>query len=126
MGFALTSILNSVCLSIYGMLWDDAYVHIMKDKTDIVGRNISTEQHVEIHIPYMQIEETELLESVLPVADKKISLRSDHGMDVLMDFSKQLLRCPYVIGAIEPVADRGQKGFYMDEFTFAAILIKRG
>lgn len=99
-GFALASILNSVCLSIYGMLWDDAYVHIAKDETDIVVRNISTEQHVELHIPYMQFEETELLESGLPVADKKISLRSDHGMDVLMDFSKRLLRCPYVIGII--------------------------
>ncbi len=99
-GFALASILNSACLSIYGKLWDDAYVHIAKDETDIVVRNISIEQHVEIHIPYMQFEETELLESGLSAVDKKISLRSDHGMDVLMDFSKRLLRCPYVIGII--------------------------
>ncbi len=99
-GFALASILNSAGLSIYGTLWDDAYVHITKDEENIVVRNISTEQHVEAHIPYMQSEEMELLESDLSVADKKISLRSDHGMDVLMDFSRRLLRCPYVTGVI--------------------------
>ncbi len=40
------------------------------------------------------------MESDLQIEDKKISLRDDHGIDVLMDFSKRLIRCPYVVGVI--------------------------
>ena len=100
-GFALASILNSAGLSIYGVVWDVPFVHLMRDDIDTSVRNICTERHVDIHIPQIQLdEEPELVESSLAVADKNISLRNDHGMDVLMDFSKRLLRCPYVIGIV--------------------------
>ena len=97
----MASILNSAGLSIYGVVWDVPFVHLMRDDIDISVRNICTERHVDIHIPQIQLdEEPELVESSLAVADKNISLRNDHGMDVLMDFSKRLLRCPYVIGIV--------------------------
>ena len=41
-----------------------------------------------------------MTESGLAAEEKKISLRDDHGMNVLMDFSKRLVRSPYVTAVI--------------------------
>ncbi len=100
-GLALAIILKSAALSIYESDWSDAFVSVTKDGELTTVRNISIEQHVDIHIPQIQTsEEPELVESDLQIEDKKISLREDHGVDVLMDFSKRLIRCPYVVGVI--------------------------
>lgn len=100
-GLALASILNSVGLSIYTTNWNTAFVDIMKDDNINTVRNICTERHVDIHIPQLQFdEEPELIETDLQVGDKRISLRHDHGLDVLTEFSKRLVRCPYVVGVV--------------------------
>lgn len=100
-GLPLAVILKSAVLSIYESDWSDAFVYITKDGEADSVRNISTEQHVDIHIPQIQTsEETVIVESDLKIEDKKISLREDHGVDVLMDFSKRLIRCPYVVGVV--------------------------
>lgn len=41
-----------------------------------------------------------MIESDLQSKDKRISLRNDHGADILADFSKRLIKCPYVVGVI--------------------------
>lgn len=100
-GLPLAVILKSAALSIHESDWSDAFTFITKDGEKVTVRNISIEQHVDIHIPQIQTsEEPELVESDLQIEDKKISLRDDHGADVLMDFSKRLVRCPYVVGVI--------------------------
>lgn len=100
-GLALASILNSAGLSIYATKWNIEFVDILKDDNINVVRNICTERHVDIHIPQLQLdEEPELIETDLRVEEKRISLRHDHGMDVLTEFSKRLVRCPYVVGVI--------------------------
>lgn len=100
-GLPLAVILNAAALSIYESDWSDAFVYVTKDSIPDTVRNISLEQHVDIHIPQIQeSEEPELVESDLQIKEKKISLRNDHGADVLMDFSKRLIRCPYVVGVI--------------------------
>lgn len=100
-GFPLAAIFNSAALSIYESDWSEALICISKDSAAETVRNISTEQHVDIHIPQIQVSaEPELEESDLRIEDKKISLRDDHGKDVLMDFSKRLIKCPYVEGVI--------------------------
>lgn len=100
-GLALASILYSVSLSIYDTKWNTEFVHIMKDDEINTARNICTEGHVGIHILQLQSDkEPELIETDLQVEDKRISLRHDHGMDVLTEFSKRLIRCPYVVGVI--------------------------
>ncbi len=100
-GLALAHILNSAGLSIYETKWNMAFIHLMKDNDIKAVRNICTERHVDIHISQLQLgEEPELIETDLQVEDKRISLRHDHGMDVLTEFSKRLIRCPYVIGVI--------------------------
>lgn len=91
-GLALASILNSASLSIYATKWNTEFVDILKDDNINVVRNIWTERHVDIHIPQLQLdEEPELIETDLRVEDKRISLRHDHGMDVLTEFSKRLV-----------------------------------
>ena len=100
-GLALAHILNSAGLSIYEKEWNTAFTHLMKDNDRKAVRNICTEGHVDIHISRLQLdEEPELIETDLQVEDKRISLRHDHGMDVLTEFSKRLIRCPYVIGVV--------------------------
>jgi hypothetical protein len=44
--------------------------------------------------------EVELIESDLPVEKKKIDLRDDHGKDILLNFSKKILKSPYVLSVI--------------------------
>lgn len=93
--------MNSAALSIHESDWSDPFVLITKDGKNISARNISVKPHVAIHIPQMQADrEPELTESDLPIKDKKISLRDDHGANVLMDFSKRLIKCPYVTGIV--------------------------
>lgn len=100
-GLPLALILNSAALSIYESEWDKAFVPIVKDGAADEVRNISAEQHVDIHIPQiLPEEEPELVECGLRIEEKKVMLRDDHGKDVLMDFSKRLIRCPYVVGVV--------------------------
>lgn len=100
-GLPLAAILNAAALSIYDSDWMDAFVSITKDGCTESVRNISTEQHVDLHIPQILADkEPELVKSDLQTEDKRISLRDDHGMDILMDFSKRLIKCPYVVGVI--------------------------
>lgn len=100
-GLALAYILDSAGLSIYEKKWNTAFIHLMKDNDMKTVRNICTEGHADIHISQLQSdEEPELIETDLQVEDKRISLQHDHGMDVLAEFSKRLIRCPYVIGVV--------------------------
>lgn len=97
-GFSLAIILNSATLSIYEKTWNEPFIHIMKDGDIDIARNICTKQHIDIHIPQIQSDqEPELIECNLRAEDKEIVLRDDHGIDDLTNFSKRLIRCPYVI-----------------------------
>jgi len=44
--------------------------------------------------------EVQLVVSDIPIEKKKISLRNDHGKDKLLEFSKKLLKSPYVLSII--------------------------
>lgn len=100
-GLALASVLNSVGFSIYGIDWDVAFVQLMKDDDIDTVKHICTEKQIDIHIPEIQLKKgTELVKTDLLAEDKKISLRHDHGMEVLIEFSKRLTRCPYVVAII--------------------------
>lgn len=100
-GFSLAAILNSAALSIYESEWENGFIPITKDGAADTVRNISTEQHVDLHIPQiLKKEEPELVECDLQTEEKKILLRDDHGKDILMDFSKRLIKSPYVVGII--------------------------
>lgn len=71
-GLPLAVILNAAALSIYESDWSDAFVYVTKDSIPDTVRNISLEQHVDIHIPQIQeSEEPELVESDLQIKEKK-------------------------------------------------------
>ncbi|MCD8362726.1 MAG: hypothetical protein LUC98_07170 [Lachnospiraceae bacterium] len=100
-GLALALIFDSAALSVHEIGWNDAFVDIIRDGAVNTVRNISTSQHVDLHIQRIRDgEETELIKCALDVTEKEISLRSDHGKDILMNFSKRLIKCPYVVGVI--------------------------
>ncbi len=101
MGFALAFLLDSASFSIENLDWDIPFIKILKDEDAIRVRNICAEEHVDLHILQLQSkDEIELLKSDMQISDKKIVLRNDHGKDVLEDFSKRLVRCPYLIGVV--------------------------
>lgn len=100
-GFPLAIILNSAALSIYEPDWNESFIQIMKDGDIDTARNICTKQHVDIHIPQIQSDqEPELIECNLRAEDKEVVLRNDHGIDELTNFSRRLIRCPYVIKVV--------------------------
>ena len=41
-----------------------------------------------------------LFRSPIAENDKRISLRDDHGQDILLDFAKKVRRNPYVVGIV--------------------------
>lgn len=101
LGFALAFLLDSASFSIYSPDWNIPFVEILKDKDLICVRNICVDKHADMHIPQLQNKtEIKLLKCELQISDKKIVLRNDHGMDVLEDFSKRLVRYPYLIGVV--------------------------
>lgn len=100
-GPALAAIFHSMVLSLYEAAWDVPLLDLLKDGDEVPVKNICTEKHVTVHISKIQSEEEpELIESSLAAEEKKISLRDDHGMKVLMDFSKRLVKSPYVTAVI--------------------------
>lgn len=100
-GFALAFLLGSACFSVYGGGWSQPFAGFLKDENAVNVGNICLREHVALHIPRIQDEAgTELVQCDQPVSDKKIILRNDHGLDVLEEFSKRLVRCPYLIGVV--------------------------
>lgn len=96
-GMALAYLLHSIALSISQKEWEQECLSITKNGQEVFVRNISLSEHVAIHSDFLQeYMQVELVECLLLHTDKKITLRDDHGKDVLMEFSKKLLKSPYV------------------------------
>ena len=71
-GLPLAIILKTAALSIHESDWSAAFVYITKDGESDAVRNISVEQHVDIHIPQIQTsEETKLLVSLSKGYEKR-------------------------------------------------------
>lgn len=100
-GLALAVLLDSAVFSIYSSSWNIPFIEILKDASSSYARNICVNEHVSMHIPQLLGEaEAELVRCDLQSFDKKIVLRNDHGKDVLEDFSKRLVQCPYLVGIV--------------------------
>lgn len=100
-GFALSFLLDSAGFSIRYRNFNIPFVEIFRDADSKKVRNICEEEHVALHVPQIcDKDKTEPPKCNLPISDKKIVLRNDHGMDVLEAFSKHLIRSPYLIGVL--------------------------
>jgi len=101
LGFALAILFHSASFSIYSEKWDVPLIEFLKDTQMVCVRNICTKEHINFHLPQLQREtQIELLLCDIAISEKKINLRQDHGMDVLKEYSKRLIRCPYVIEVV--------------------------
>ncbi len=100
-GLAFAFLLDSAGFSIWESGWNVPSVAILKDGQEVTVRNICTQEHVKLHAPYLKAAgEIRLVKTSLTVFEKEISLRDDHGADVLERFSRRLVQSEYVTGVI--------------------------
>ncbi len=101
LGLAVAYLLDSVALSIQPEQWPDPLVEIRRDGVSENARNITTGAHVLFHSEWFEsLKKTDLIKTDLCPEDKRISLRDDHGKDVLEKFAKKLRNCEYVTQVI--------------------------
>ncbi|MCI8389758.1 MAG: hypothetical protein HFI35_03465 [Roseburia sp.] len=100
-GLAFAYLLDAAGFSIRESGWNVPSVAILKDGQEVTVRNICTQEHVKLYAPHLkEAGETGLSKTSLTVSEKEISLRDDHGADVLERFSKRLVQSEYVTGVI--------------------------
>lgn len=100
-GAAMAYILNSICFSVCQQSWNTEFIDIKRDEDQIQIRNVSKEMHVKAHASFITDQKpVELVECGLSYEKKRITLRDDHGKDVLTDFSKKIIKCEYIISVI--------------------------
>ncbi len=99
-GLAMSFMLDTLAFSINKELWHEI-VHINRDSDKLEVRNVSSGEHVEYYKDwFLQNKRIELVTTNVALKDKPISLRDDHGKDVLYEFSKKICKSPYVEGII--------------------------
>lgn len=103
-GLALAFIADSLSYSMSSTEWDKSIIKIQRDMVDVPVRNISKACHVQEHSTWLESQvEPELVMTSLQPEEKPIKLRDDHGKDKLLEFSKSILRNPYVEKVINSV-----------------------
>ena len=99
-GLAMSYLTDSMTISFDEALWG-AVVTIRKDDDDVEVRNVSNLAHFECHQEWFEsLKAIELQITSIAIEDKCISLRDDHGSDVLYEFAKKICRSPYVEGVV--------------------------
>ena len=97
LGLAFAYLFDSVSLSLNLESWNRPLISIYCDSQEKNVRNISNRNHIVVHNDYFEHQtQVDLLECDIPFEDKKIKLSDDHGKDILMDFSKKVVRSEYV------------------------------
>lgn len=103
-GLAIACVMESAVISIDVDDFHAPEVTVSKDAESVNVRNFSNAMHVEFH--------REWLESTLPLnlrttdlspSAKEVSLRPDHGSNILYEYSKKLLRSPYVVSVVNSI-----------------------
>ena len=100
-GLAWGYILDTLVLSLYSEEWDKTEVEIFRDELSVNVRHFCDAKHLECHREwYESKQEVKLLVCGVLPEDKHISLRDDHGKDILLGFGKRLLQNEYVYGIV--------------------------
>lgn len=98
-GLAFASIFDSLAISINQSPWNTKFIEVLRDNEKLSVRNIFDDS--DAFSDYFESHKAvELITTDIPIANKNIKLRNDHGKDKLMEFSKKLVKSPYVIGVI--------------------------
>lgn len=111
-GLAMSYLTESLSISFDSEKWKEI-VEIQKDCKTVNVNNASEQSHIKYHQEWIDsFKKIELIESDICWNDKKISLRDDHGKDILMDFSKKICRCSYVSSVVNSLPfNRNEKKF---------------
>lgn len=84
-------------MSIFQGKWTKEIIDINRNSNSVTVCNISSQEHLEVHRDVFENKKDILLvESNIPQKLKKISLRDDHGKDLLQDFANQIVKSPYI------------------------------
>ncbi len=105
-------------------VWDDVMhtIHIGSNNQveDAVWPCITLPEHLsqnEFKEWIQKIGKIELLETSLHPSEKEISLRDDHGKDVLFKHAKKLCHSKYVIGVVTSLPFKSHDGGYVRRVT---------
>lgn len=99
-GLAMSYIMDTLSLSFDAGKWKE-FVSIWRGEEQVSVRNVSERSHVDYYKDwFISQKNVELVETDLAYDLKEIKLRDDHGNDKLLDFSKRLIKDPYVIGIV--------------------------
>jgi hypothetical protein len=100
-GLAWAYIHDTLALSIASPDWIVPEVHIVRNDAKILVRHVSLNSHFDYHQSWLAShKDINIVPCTLSIENKKIKLRDDHGIDILRDFSKKMIRNPYVVGVI--------------------------
>ncbi|MEA3266891.1 MAG: hypothetical protein U9P42_08100, partial [Candidatus Fermentibacteria bacterium] len=101
-GLAVAFLYNTLAVSLQtDVFWNQIEISLLEKHEDyektVLVKHVNDSDHILEHQEWIDsCRPVELPESQLAEADKEISLRDDHGKDVLQTFSNRLIRSPYV------------------------------
>ena len=101
-GLAVAFLYNTLAVSLASnVFWRQTKINLLErigsNEQTVQVRHISSFDHVQEHEDWIEsCRPVELVESKLAETEKEISLRDDHGKDILQIFSQKLLHSPYV------------------------------
>ena len=101
-GLAVAFLYNTLAISLASnVFWRQTKINLLErigsNEQIVQVRHISSLDHVQEHEDWIEsCRPVELVESKLAETEKEISLRDDHGKDILQIFSQKLLHSPYV------------------------------
>ncbi|WP_322549026.1 hypothetical protein [Flavobacterium psychraquaticum] len=109
-GMAVAHVKENLCISLStNVIWDKLRIDFYKitnddlDIEDVSVNNISNEVHfqnIAISSFIQSISSVTLAVSTIPPGNKSISLRDDHGKNILLAFSNRLVMSEYVVSVI--------------------------
>lgn len=100
-GLALSYMMEAISLSLNDKDWDKSHIDIMKDDEPLEVRNISREEHIDIHEKWIEDQkEVVLVRRTREATEDDIVLRDDHGKDILFRFCKKIIKNKYVISVV--------------------------
>lgn len=100
-GIALAYLMDTATISINRNAWKNNVLDFTIDGTAGIVHNYYDENSIELNHSWIEsLKKIELVSTNIVPSDKKISLRDDHGKDILMKFAKKLVNNEYVVSII--------------------------
>lgn len=116
LGLAMSYLTNGLSFSFCSEKWP-AFVQITRNGTLVSARNAAKVDDVKIHAEWLDsFKEIQLVKSDIEPDKKKITLRHDHGKDVLYKFSKRIVRNPYIVGIVNSMPFNSKEKNFIKSF----------